>query len=83
MNKAQTKEVHLEVLLSHVSGTCRRETLLKLFDEKPLTSLAQGQICCDACKSNSKNINDQMMDVAKELLTLLVTIKFLGLKGRT
>ena len=44
------------------------------------TSLAQGEICCDVCRSNSENINDQMIDVTEEVLTLLAAINFLGLK---
>jgi len=40
----------------------------------------EDQICCDVCKSNIENVNDLMMNVTEDVLTLLYTIKFLGIK---
>lgn len=69
-------------MLSHVSATCKRVALLQLFN-KALhnTTLEQDQNCCDVCRSNIENVNDQMMNVTEEMLTLLTTIKFLWIKG--
>lgn len=69
-------------VLSHVSGTCRRATLLSLFNQEPQsTPLLQNGLCCDVCISNLEKLNDQTTDITEDLLTLLNTIKFLGVKG--
>ena len=69
-------------VLSYVAGTCRRTTLLSLFSQQPQSALLlQNGVCCDFCKSTIEKPTGEMTDVTEDLLTLLNTVKFLGVKG--
>ena len=68
--------------MSHIAGTCRRTTLLSLFSQQPQsTLLLQNGVSFDVCKSNIEKPTGEMIDVTEDLLTLLNTVKFLGVKG--
>ena len=62
---------------AHLSGTCRRKLLLKLFSESADNALTDGP-CCDVCQ-NSENYRTE--DYKEELKILLDALECIGPKG--
>ena len=61
----------------HLSGLCRRRTILDLFDEKETEATSLGE-CCDVCR---KAPQVQLSDYKKEMKVLINALDEVGCKG--